>query len=96
MAQSFRMHIKDIFHFRDGRTVLAGPVEGEIRLLQPGRCEVWVNGTRLASIQIEGEMIACGAHPHEAGCERSVSTLETTHLTRELVAGGQCVLKSVD
>jgi hypothetical protein len=92
MAVPFRMRIRDAFSFQDGRTVLVGPVEGAEGYIPATMCEIWVNGQKLATVRIEGEMIPCGSD----NGQRAVSTHDATGLSRELICRQECTLRSVE
>lgn len=67
----FSMAVKQVFNFADGRTVLAGPVEGGGARISPGRYGLY-QGTRLVhEVEVEGEMIPNAHSPFRA--ERAVS-----------------------
>jgi len=95
MNPTVKLLVKDIFFFKDGRTVLVGSVEGEAKYIRAGDYELWVNDRQQGRIHLEGEMIGNPADQSPLDM-RSVSTCENTGLTRELVADGSCVLCSVD
>ena len=54
---SFSMVVKQVFNFSDGRTVLAGPVEGEVPMIGPGRYGLFRGNMLVREVEIEGEMI---------------------------------------
>ena len=67
----FEMKIIELFRFADGRTVLVGPIQGNVKLIRPCRCELLIDGVPRSVIQIEGEMIPDRTSPEGY---RSVST----------------------
>jgi hypothetical protein len=94
MSLTFQLLIKDIFYFRDGRTVLAGPIEGgENTIIKPGPGVILVNGEKLATVLIEPEMIASRALPLERLEVRAVSTRDPTGLTKEIITSKECKLE---
>lgn len=94
MPQRFQLRIKDIFFFRDGRTVLAGPIEGgEKTIIEAGPAAILVNGEKTASVVIEPEMIASRALPMERLEMRAVATRDATGLSREMVETKECKLE---
>src|SRR5438876_613508 len=87
MSSTFHMHVKDLFTFVDGRTVLVGSLEGgENVLIRPGSCDVYINDRKIETIRIEPEMIPQRANPLEFHDLRAVSTLDKTSLTQELIS----------
>ena len=84
------MQVEDIFHFRDGRTVLVGRVEDGPAFIRRGRFGLWLDGELRGSIDVEGEMLDDGPKP---GLLRSVSTTDGVRLDREEIAGRQLLLK---
>lgn len=60
MASSFEMIVKDFFKFKDGRTVFVGPIKGSEKFISPCKCDLWVQGVKYETINIEGEMIPEG------------------------------------
>jgi hypothetical protein len=95
MADTFQMSIRDVFFLRDGRTVLAGPIDGgEKVIVVPGRGVILVNGVELATVQIEPEMIPSRALlPVQRVDVRVVSTLDLTGLTRDMISTKECKLE---
>jgi hypothetical protein len=92
MATPFRMLIRDMFAFQDGRTVLVGPVEGMEEYLPAATCEIRVQGQIRATVRVEGEMIPySGDHR-----QRAVSTRDTTGLDRALISQQECTLESIE
>lgn len=91
MPEIFRMAVKELFLLKDGRTVLAGPIDaGERVIIEPGLGTVLVDGVKTATIQIEPELIASRAQPMERRAAHSISTRDATGLTREMVATKAC------
>lgn len=74
LSTPFLMRIRDVFRFKDGRTVLVGEVEGEDNLIPTDLCELAVDGEVRGRFRIEGEMIECGAGADGPGRLRSIST----------------------
>lgn len=68
-----RMTVTDVFHFGDGRTVLAVLVEGDPKLIEAGTYELRRDGQRLQEVNIENEMLTRTRLPPG---QRSVSTAE--------------------
>lgn len=54
---TFSMVVKQVFSFSDGRTVLAGLVEGEVPLIRPGRYGFFRGSELVREVEVEGEMI---------------------------------------
>ena len=54
---TFSLVIKQVFNFADGRTVLAGAVEGEMPLIRPGRYGLFRVNKLVREVEVEGEMI---------------------------------------
>lgn len=90
MRTPFEMLIQDVFRLRDGRVVLVGPVEGHPKYMSSGQYEIWVEGSKRASLRFEGEMIS--SNPTDPS-KRAISTTATRCLDREDVAKGRWVLK---
>ena|SRR5271166_5750510 len=88
----FEMKIVDIFEFSDGRTVIVGPIEGEVRFIRPCMGELMVNGVAQSIIQVEGEMIPNRVSPEGY---RSVSTREAVPLDRQWLSTAECLLRPV-
>ena len=70
----FSMVVKQVFNFADGRTVLAGPVEGDGARIQPGRYGLNQGDRLLREAEVEGEMIPKVRSPLRA--ERAVSVAQ--------------------
>jgi hypothetical protein len=88
----FEMKIIELFHFADGRTVLVGPIEGNVKFIRPCKCELLVDGVPRSVIQIEGEMITDRGLPEGY---RSISTRDAVSLDRQLLSTSECLLRSV-
>ena len=54
---AFSLIIKQVFNFSDGRTVLAGPVEGDASLIRPGRYGLYRGDELVREVEVEGEML---------------------------------------
>ena len=89
---TFKMKIAEVFRFRDGRTVLVGPIDGTSAMLRACTCELLVNGVKRQEIRIEGEMMPGTAH--EQGY-RSVSSKDAVQLQPSETATAVCILQSV-
>jgi hypothetical protein len=87
------MRVADIFHFKDGRTVLVGEVEDGPGFIRRGRFGTWLDGELCGSIDVEGEMLHDGSRDGPSGRMRSVSTTDKVRLDREIIANRQFVLK---
>lgn len=75
---AFSMTVKQVFNFADGRTVLAGLVEGDAPVIRPGRYGLYQGKKLVREVEVEGEMMprtARGAHE-----ERAVSIAERMDL----------------
>src|SRR5207247_552561 len=94
MEKRGSMQIREIFRFRDGRTVFVGSLEGgEHAMIRPGQCDLYVGDKKVATIRIEPEMIPQRVDPLERHNERAVSTTDDPGLTKEAVAAGICRLE---
>jgi len=94
MSQTFHMTITDVFFFRDGRTVLCGPIEeGEIAIVEPGPATILVGGKPLSQITIEREGIASRSSPMERLEVRAVPTRDGTGLDKTMVENQRCTLE---
>ncbi len=94
MPVTFHMQIEDIFFFRDGRTVFAGPIdEGGKAILDPGPATILVDDQELATIHLEGEVIPSRSIVQQPPEVRAVSTRDATGLTKEAVATKKCRLE---
>lgn len=74
---NFDMTVVEKFNFRDGRMVFVGSIVGNSKIIKPGKCELIVKGTKIATIWIEGEMIA---EHRKTSKYRAVSTKDSTCL----------------
>ena len=93
-AKPFTMEVKDIFSFKNGRTVIVGNVENGPSYLPPGEVEVLADGERIALLRIEGEMLSgAGEIPRGAGY-RAVSTDATRCFDRDFLKRKRLDLKS--
>ena len=73
-VSTFSLMVKQVFNFSNGRTVLAGLVEGEMSLIRPGRYGLYRGGELVREVDVEGEMI-----PKTEGAarnERAVSIVD--------------------
>jgi hypothetical protein len=96
MSDRFHMKVSDLFRLQDGRTVLTGQVEEGIdALLQPGPCDVLVDGSRVTTIEIHPEMVHSHATIPEGVADRAISTRDDTRLTQELVRTKDCRLEGM-
>ncbi len=58
MTRRFRMQIEDVFQLGDGRTAIAGQIEGgESVMIQRGPAVVLQDGREIAKIEIESESL---------------------------------------
>jgi hypothetical protein len=89
---AFAMKIAEVFHFADGRSVLVGPIDGDVKFIRPCKCELLIDGVPTAIIQIEGEMM-----PDRSSAKgyRSVSTRDAICLDRQVLASSDYVLRPV-
>ena len=51
------MTINQVFNFADGRTVLAGVVEGDVSFIRPGRYGLYQGSMLVLEVEVEGEMM---------------------------------------
>jgi hypothetical protein len=79
-----------VFHFADGRTVLIGPIDGDVNFIRACKCELLVDGVPTSVIQIEGEMMPARGL---AKGYRSVSTRDAISVDRRALASSACVLR---
>ena len=71
---AFSMTVKQVFNFADGRTVLAGFVEGDVSVIRPGRYGLYEGMKLVREGEVEGEMMPRTAQGVRA--ERAVSIAE--------------------
>jgi hypothetical protein len=50
------MTVTQVFNFADGRTILAGLVEGDAVVTQPGRYGLYDGKRPMREVEVEGEM----------------------------------------
>jgi hypothetical protein len=87
---TFRMTVREVFRFADGRTVFVGTVdEGEEAILLPGKCELSMDG-QTVEIELQPEMI--GQVERLDHHIRAVATSDTLSLPN-YVSPGQITLK---
>jgi len=91
MPADFALHVTDIFHFRDGRTVFAGASDHGPGYIPAGNVQLWVDGEVRGLFRIEGEMLSCP--PSADRRLRAVSTTETHCLDRSSLDSHQWLLK---
>jgi hypothetical protein len=72
-----RMTVKDIFQFKDGRTVLSVTLDSDAKLIEAGEYDLLQNGRHIQQVHIENEMLTRNRH---ANGQRSVSTTERVNL----------------
>jgi hypothetical protein len=88
------MMIRDIFRFREGRTVLVGSIEDGPGYVPPGVADIYVDGEKRAQIRIEGEMTSCGPLGETAEGLRAISTSDTRCLDHDSIKAGRWELRS--
>jgi len=90
--EPFEMNIKDVFFFKNGPTVLAGPISGTDAFIGPCKCEVVIGKKKYATVQIDGEMMA-----HSASRDfRSISTFDRSFtVDKRVISTGNCVLRPI-
>ncbi len=71
---AFSMAVKQVFNFADGRTVLAGLVEGDAPVIRPGRYGLYQGKMLVREVEVEGEMMPRTTHGVRE--ERAVSIVE--------------------
>jgi len=54
---AFSMIVKQVFNFVDGRTVLAGFVEGNAESIRPGHYGLYQGKKLVREVEVEGEML---------------------------------------
>ncbi len=91
--ENFMLSVKDIFRFKNGQTVLAGPIGAGQNYIGPQTCELLVDGVRRQILRIEGEMI-----PNVPGRKnyRSLSLKEPVRLDANELRVHNVVLQSID
>jgi hypothetical protein len=67
------MIVTDVFHFKDGRSVLNVVAEGNPRLIEAGRYDLRSDGRSIQQVSIQNEMLT---RNRRGDGERSVSTAE--------------------
>ncbi len=92
MMTCFELKMVDLFRFADGRTVLVGPVEGDVKFIRSCKCELLVDGVPKSIIHIEGEMMPDRASPEGY---RSVWTRDAVSLDRKLLSTSECRLRFI-
>lgn len=93
MDQKYTMLVEDIFHFKDGRTILTGVVDDGPPYISRGRFEVWLDGEYCGSLDVEGEMIANQTSPARAKRLRALSMTDKFQLDRESITNKRLVLR---
>jgi hypothetical protein len=89
------MDIKDIFRFKNGRTVIVGIVENGPPYIAPGEVEVRACDEPIARFRIEGEMLSgMGEFTATSGL-RAVSTASTQAFDREFLSRAELILTPV-
>ena len=71
------MTVKDIFQFKDGRTVLSVVLHTNTKLISAGEYDVVKNGRSIQKVHVENEMLS---HRPRGDGLRSVSTSERINL----------------
>ncbi len=91
----FQMRVKEIFQFKDGRTLFVGPIEGGPDFIPPQRCLLEI-GPDLASIlDMEGEVISNRSMGPTGTTLRALSTRATRCVDREAIGSGDWRLSSI-
>ena len=80
------MHVTNIFHFKDKRTVFVGKFAPNVDLSFPLRVSVLIDGKSCQSIILQGYRMP-GDHLPEV-----VYTDDSVNLDTETVQGGRCLL----
>ena len=83
------MIVRDVFALSDGRTVLVGEVAKGPNYIAECDCELFVDGTFVTKLRIEGEMLPLKRTPNEL---RSVSTLAPIDVSLLRPGNRQCRL----
>jgi hypothetical protein len=96
VVPSYRFIVRDIFRFRDGRTVFVGVAEGGPGYIARGLFEALVDGESRGLLPIEGEMMAQPASDRGDETLRSISSTEVRCVDREFLKGHEFVLRPVD
>ncbi len=87
----FEMTVTDVFAFEDGRTVFTGEVRKGPNYIPACKCVLLFNGTLVARIRIEGEMLPMNSVPQNL---RSVSTADKVDVALVRASQGTCELKA--
>ncbi len=96
MGNSYAMTLRDVFQFRDGRTVLVGEVEGHDGYIPRSRFEVRLHDDLCGLLDVEGEMISHRLVVQGGTRLRSLSNTTTFALNREFLIKGPLILKSTE
>ena len=93
-AKKFLMRVQESFQLGDGRSVLAGDVEGgEQVLILPGQCDVLVDGRKRASITIEPEMLFTPGDVWTRPDCRAVATRDRISIDKVEIQSGRVTLE---
>lgn len=90
VSVTFWMAIDDVFRLQGGRTVFVGAVRSSHRHVPAMTCELLLDGRVIQSLRLEGEMLPEKRHPEP---RRSVSTLDSVHVDRQLLTPGRFELR---
>jgi len=81
--ESYELIVIEKFHFSDGRIVFVGRVNGSIKVIPPGYCDVQVRGQKKVTIWVHGEEF-----PETKQIDyRAVSTSEQMAIDSPFVSG---------
>ncbi len=90
----FKLHVRDVFHFKDGRTALAGFVEGgEDVMILAGECSLLLDDRQIATIRIQPEMLNTTGSIWNRRDLRGVTTSDPVNISDVDLKSGKIVLE---
>lgn len=89
--EKFALNVKDVFRFKNGQTILVGPIETDQSFIGPQKCELLVDGVHRQILRIEGEMIP-NVPDHKK--YRSLSSKEPINLGADELEEHNVILQS--
>jgi hypothetical protein len=87
------MEIEDVFFFEDGRTILAGTIEGHPNFVRRMTCVLTIDGKATQELTLDGEELPERRQPNAGSLERAVGTADKVDLTPEIVYSHRCQLR---
>lgn len=91
-AMKFEMKVMNVFRLSNGRTVLAGLIDGHPELIRSCTCELQLDGGVHQRFECEGEQIV---KKHSENDLRAVATVADVSLTSEDAKSGNWMLVCV-